>query len=137
MGDRHYSGPETATRVIPWQCNACGNKNVSRFEDGCPGCGAGTPAQAARVQPTREVGLERLREEIVSGAVGEVTADYFLFLAPLTPRARVSVAAALAHYAEQGSPTNDELPRAVSLAWARRLLAAALETLDGPKVESD
>jgi len=130
-GSRHYQGAESARSIINWKCSSCGANQVSRFEDGCPSCGAGTAAQAAAAQAPPGIPLERLRDEIV-GPAPEVSADYFLALTPLRLPARMSVAAALAHYADHGGqPTNDELPRQVSLAWARWLMAQALEELDG------
>jgi len=45
-----YRG-EGAQKVTAWACPACGAKNVSVFEEGCPECGAGKPGRHVGVDP--------------------------------------------------------------------------------------
>lgn len=132
MGDvggtpRQYTGRDSAPTAIKWKC-ACGAENVSRFEDGCPACGAGTP-QIAVAAPPLAVPDHRLIEEIVGEEAARLAAaGYWLGLPFLTGKARMSIAVALAHYADHGAPPSvAELPRVIAQGWARRLAASVEE----------
>ena len=128
---RHYTGPKDAALTpSAWKGPAGGNPNTTPFEKGCPGCGAGTAEQAeraARNQMADQVDLGRLFTLVVT----DITEETSLALETLSARARLSLARALAHYADFGAPSPQELNRGELLAWAReidRRLAESTET---------
>lgn len=113
-GPRHLADPAVAAS---WICPSCHAKNTSRFEDGCPACGAGTPAMnaAAQAAPSEPIDLRALvLGEVASG--GCTTGD--LALEDLTPHARTAVALALVFAVENGAAVGPLPPRAL-VAWAR------------------
>lgn len=114
-------------------CPTCKTQNAGRVEDGCVNCGTGTQAErekaieAARVAggeiPIQQLGTAIMDETFDDGTT--LTVD----LLALTPRARRTLANALAFYAEGSTPVNAnaELPRQYTLSWARAILAAIPE----------
>lgn len=121
---RHYRGGEGSLgRATSWNCPTCGSAQSGPLEAGCVTCGAGTPEEAARAAAATaaaKVNPELLRQMTVGAADLHTAA----LAAPLTGRARLTLARALAHYAEYGAPTTQELTRAQCLAWGRYIAQA-------------
>jgi hypothetical protein len=143
-GPRHYTGADRVTRT-PWICPTCRTQNTSLIEAGCPACGAGTPAQAeeARQRMLPETSRARVVEAVCGPEAQAVSPDYWLDLSFFTPQARITLAAALMFYAEHGSPSSEELPRAVITRWAKDLFTEtpapepAAQTEEPPDDRSD
>lgn len=120
-GPRHYTGGGTGA-PYKWPCPTCHAENVTPLEAGCPQCGAGTPGQAvaAKTAPLT-IGVAELAAHIVEDQ--DVAPEYWLALPGLTEAAKVTVAVALARYAELATATtSDQLRTDIALAWARRLM---------------
>lgn len=131
VGDTSYLYQGRTPQVGVWKCRACGNDQGGDPARGCPTCGAGTPEQAAAAQAAArgpQVSHERIAEAAVleQYTQSEIALPAF-HLFQLTPAARWTVAAALAHYADHGSPTTAELPRVVIKSWALELANQLLE----------
>lgn len=129
-GGYRYDGADAA-RPQQWKCPNCRALNVGKIEDGCSACGTGTAAEreaAIAKRTTLAITVERLVEEIVGRATPLSVA--MVEARGLTEKARATVATALAFYAEHGEPTLAELPRAVVLAWGRRIAEAVAEVTD-------
>jgi hypothetical protein len=129
-GPRHYDGRTPS--VGPWQCKSCGQQQGGDPAYGCQSCGVGTAAQAEQAAALARQGTQVPHARVAQAAVlplyneSEIALPAF-HLFQLTPAARWSIAAALAHYADHGSPTTAELPRVVTKAWALELSAQLLE----------
>lgn len=137
---RHYKGgkldPEGLGTIAGtgWTCPTCKALNAGPVEAGCGSCGAGTAAQAEAAKIARQGALvkdDRL-QELLCGKADLHTA---VALPGLEPRARMTIARALAHYAETSTPGPDELPRVAILTWARRVMEAV--DAMGPIVTDD
>lgn len=121
----HYDGPKPPTG--PWKCRACGTEHLTPLEQGCPSCGAGTPEQAEQARrrgPQFVIPKDRILAETIDSfwaaeIGGYFTQDEIAVLKMLSEKARITVAVALAHYADHGDPNNEQLPRAIITAWAR------------------
>lgn len=128
---RHFGGRKPA--VGAWVCRACGAEHFTPMEQGCPACGAATPKQAEEARkPKVTIPRDRVIREVVTpdwtSEVNDPTlAGIVVELPMMTEKARITVAIALAHYADHGDPNNDQLPRAVIQAWAR-LIADSIVT---------
>ena len=127
-GPRHYGGAHGNVGGAPgqptkWRCPSCRGENLSIMEEGCPQCGAGTLAQAEEARSRR---VSRVDPTDVARAVlGQPTAsvsDLTMVRNCLAPIAQLTLARALAHYAEHGVPQTkgegQELTRAMILGWA-------------------
>lgn len=132
-GPRWYRGSEAKKGGYKWTCPACGVDQVSPLEQGCPSCGAGTPAQAEQARAAGGAGRithdQLLTAVVAAETQAAVAGDYFLRLEGLTPKARLSIMAALAHYADHGDLSLEELPRQVLLAWSHDLRRVLLPDL--------
>lgn len=121
---RHFQGRGLGSPGL-WKCRSCGTENGTPMEKGCPSCGTGTPEQAeqAKRAPKFVISGERVIKETVNEAYTTEPSDpspmHTCVLPMLTEKARITVAVALAHFADHGDPNNDQLPRAVIHAWAR------------------
>lgn len=103
-----------------WKCPTCQTQQTTPVEAGCPNCGAGTVEQAeaaSRDRMVATVDLGLLRRLALNPE--EDTAEFGLVA--LTPRARLTIARALAHYADFGMPSTKELNKGECLAWAREI----------------
>ncbi len=118
---RHYTGGRLP--VGAWKCPSCGTEHTTPFEKGCGACGAGTPEQVERALAERQA-AELPDASLYPALVGVADGHTALLAAVLTHRARLSVARALAHYADTGTPGTDELSRAQLLTWARKIVGA-------------
>lgn len=128
-GSRFYSGGrgasgETLGQPTAWTCPTCRNKNLSVVTDGCPQCGAGSPAEAAEAASRRTQVVDP--DTVAKAVLGQPTAtvtDLQQVRVCFGTVAQLTLARALAHYAEHGAPALSgdgvELPRPVILAWAR------------------
>jgi hypothetical protein len=130
-GSRHYGGRTPS--VGAWKCKSCGQTQGSDPALGCPGCGVGTAAQAEEAAAARRTTVTTIPHARIAAAAvlpvyneSEIAWPSF-HLFQLTPAARWSIAAALAHYADHGSPTTAELPRTITKAWALELSHQLLE----------
>lgn len=138
---RHHRGPGQGGG-IPWTCKRCGNLNMGPLGQGCPTCGAGTAeennralaavkaAEADHAQQQEDAAVAASRvtaQQLIQGlttreAQQAVGGTYWVDLPALTPAARLTVATALAFYAEQAeSFTTEEIARGLALAWAQHL----------------
>lgn len=54
------TGPNMGPPRAPfkWECKACGVEHVTRFEDGCPACGTGTPGQVPVAPPVSTASVD-------------------------------------------------------------------------------
>lgn len=125
-GSRHYRAGDRDPDGLgtgPWNCPACGTSQTTPMARGCLSCGAGTPEAAERAKAAGAASLVRPQDLqlMLCGAADLHTATAF---PNLDRKARLTLAKALAHYAETGTPTNDELSRVFTLAWGRAVFAA-------------
>lgn len=125
-GPRHFGA--ITPQQAPWTCPSCHTKQTSRFEDGCPSCGAGTPEMNAAAQQPVPISPVELTTLVLGGAaegMREAVVEAFVELRAYTVEARTTIAHALAFAAENGMARDSEtLPPKVMLAWARRLIEA-------------
>ncbi len=125
-GPRQYHGSETRA-TFKWTCKSCGTEHLTPFEDGCPSCGAGTAAQAevAKAAQGPQISDEDLMDRVLCRvALQDIDTKVLLLVDEYSDEARRTVMSALAFYAEQGTPMQGELTRAMTLAWARKLYEA-------------
>lgn len=139
-GPRHYGGakPRELTEAA-WECKACGTTHLTPMANGCPSCGNGTAqqAEAARRAPKGHgISDERLLKEVVAPRAGE-NSDLLetAVCLGLTGKARITLAVALAHYADHGQPSIEELPRGVILAWGQKI-ASTIDDAPAPTVRA-
>ncbi len=126
-GPRHYHGAGLG-QVGKWICPGCGTEHVTRLEDGCSVCLARDASRETAVHET-VVGVEKLAPYLLATPEDPFTAVPIAGMAEaaisgasiLTEPARQSLAAALAHFVEHGSPDATLLPKAVMIGWAREL----------------
>lgn len=111
-GGRHYQGPETQVPYA-WTCPRCGTRNVTPLEDGCPGCGAGTAAEQDRLRREAKADPDGTEE------VGQLPESFLVGFTSLPERHRLTIARALAHYADHGGLSFEELSKRGTLALAR------------------
>jgi hypothetical protein len=109
---------------MEWACNACGEKQTGPFEAGCQKCGNGTQRpQVVASAATQGITDERLVDALF-GDQPVAASHWDLRLHMLTRAARLSIAVALARYADDGEFSNEMLPRVVTRAWAQRIFQA-------------
>jgi hypothetical protein len=105
-----------------WTCPKCGTEQVSRFEDGCPSCGAGTQAQNDRALDAARVRTGVVTDDDLSAAVSVDGLGGVREMAlTLSPTARRTLVNALGYYAAQATRTPDDLALTVIVAWAQAL----------------
>lgn len=126
-GDRHYKGP-TGEQPAEWRCPTCRSAHVTPPQLGCPTCGAGTKEQAeeARARVPQELSAAVVARAVMGESA--IPANMDAWARDLSAVAQLTLARALAFYAEHGTPVVSgegvELPRPVIVGWARMIDAA-------------
>lgn len=126
-GSRFYDGRTPEAGGYAWECKTCGTSHTTPFEKGCPACGTGVPVAAAPAK-VETIDVERLKREILNAfwtaeVSGSFTPEQLAALPVLSKAARISIAIALAHYADHGAqPSNEELSRYMARMFGRYLM---------------
>lgn len=105
-----------------WKCPACGGTQAGPIEAGCVQCGAGTEAQREKVAAEKAAQVleqSALAALLVDEAVELDAQGDIALQRGWTEGARLTIARALAHYAEFGQPGPGELSKPQVLQWAR------------------
>lgn len=118
-GPRHYQGAGLGP-IGKWTCPSCGTEHVTPLEGGCSVCLAEDTRREKAVADTM-VGVEKLGGYLLPATQGDPNDAALVRGEFYTEVARQSLAAALAHFVEHGSPDASLLPKAVMIGWAREL----------------
>lgn len=114
-------GRDPSLRPANWVCPTCKAANTGPLEAGCVSCGAGTPQQAEASVAARQA-LQMTDEQLRGYLIDQGDLHTAMLQLVLSRRARLTVARALAAYAETGTPhVTEEIPKAAVLTWARKI----------------
>lgn len=70
---RVYRGRSDLGQLGEWACPGCGAKHTTKFELGCPSCGAGTPGKAGQVPEPPAKGAARGKDQPAKVEQGRVS----------------------------------------------------------------